>query len=58
MAHLFQGQIAIDITLKDGPGFRRWLKPFQAHTGQRVLNFSFALYPCPVKDGYGHVESR
>jgi hypothetical protein len=44
-SHLLQAQIAIDIPLKDGLGFRRWLKPLHAHAGKRVRNFSFALYP-------------
>jgi hypothetical protein len=54
---LFRGKISIDIPLKERLGFRRWLKPLQAHAGQRVLNFSFALYARTVKGDYGHVES-
>jgi hypothetical protein len=54
-AHLFQSQIALDIPLKDAHGFRRRLKPLHAHTGKRVLNFSFALYPRLVEGFYGHL---
>jgi len=46
--HLFQGQIALDIPLKDIDGFLGWLKPLHAHTGKRVFNFPFALCPCPI----------
>jgi hypothetical protein len=57
-SHLLQGEIAIDIPLKDALGFRRWLKPLHAHAGKRVRNFSFALYPRLIEGCYGHlVES-
>jgi hypothetical protein len=54
--HLFQGQITLDIPLKDIFGFRRWLKPLHAHAGKRVLNFSFALYPRLMEGCYGHLD--
>ena len=57
-AHLFQSQIALDIPLKDAHGFRRRLKPLHAHTGKRVLNFSFALYPRLIEGLYGHLETQ
>jgi hypothetical protein len=54
-SHLLQGQIAIDIPLKDALGFRRRLKPLHAHAGKRVRNFSFALYPSLIEGRYGHL---
>jgi hypothetical protein len=57
VAHLLQGQVAIHVPLNDAPGFRRWLKPLDAHAGKRVLNFSLALYPRLIESGYGHLTN-
>jgi hypothetical protein len=50
-AHLFQAQFALDIPLKDAPGFRRRLQTFHTHRGKRVLNLSFALYSGLIEIG-------
>jgi hypothetical protein len=54
-AHLLQSHVTLDITAKDIPGFVRRLKPLHANAGKRVLNFSFALYACPIKGCYSHL---
>jgi hypothetical protein len=55
-AHLFQAQLALDIPLKNAPGFRRRFQPLHAYTGKRIRNFSFALRPSLIDGRYGHPD--
>jgi hypothetical protein len=51
-AHLFQRHLTFDVLLKNTPGLFGWFKPFHAHRGQRVFNFSSALWPRPINNAY------
>jgi hypothetical protein len=56
-AHFVQAHVALDIALKDAPGFRRRLKTFHAHAGQRIRNFSFTLCAGLTKGCCRHLDN-
>jgi hypothetical protein len=54
---LFRGQVAINVLPEHGLSFGGNFKPFHAHAGQRVFNFSLALCPCAIQSRYGHLNT-